>query len=111
MKVPVGIMEVNLCQHPGCQEEGLPCYSASGDEESSGFYCLEHRQEHGFCYSCGLLWGASEFFDFGNGVCVNCRKDLEAEFRGDEEDFDRRTPDERIDHEESLKYGRDPLIY
>jgi len=103
LKDPVGIREIKLCQHPGCQKEGVPCYSASG-EESSRFYCFDHRQEHGFCNS--LLSEASEFFDFGSSLSGNCLEDLEAGFWGDEEDFDRRTPDERNDHEEILEYYR-----
>lgn len=104
MKIPVGTRKVNLCWHPGCQGEGVPCYSASGDEGPDGFYCFDHCQEHGFCYSCGLFWGGIEFFDFGNGHCVNCPKNLEPEFR--EEDFDRRTFDEIIERQERLKYYR-----
>ena len=102
MKVPIGIRKVNLCQHPGCQKEGLPCYSASGDEESKGFYCSDHCQVHGFCYSCGLSAGGTEFFGFSNGLSANCREGLEPEFGVDEGDFDRRI----FDHEESLKYYR-----
>ena len=109
MKTPVGIGKVNLCQHPGCQEIGLPCHSASGDEEPNGFYCFEHCPEHGFCYTCGLSLGVMEFFDSSNGLCVNCREDLEAEFGENEEDFDRRIFDKIFDHEERLKYYRGEL--
>lgn len=109
LKVHVGIRGLNLCQHPGCPKEGLPCYSASGDEEPNGFYCFEHCAEHGFCYSCGLSRGAIDLFDFSNGLCVNCREDLEAEFGEDEEDFDRGIFDKIFDREESLKYYRGEL--
>jgi hypothetical protein len=109
LKVPFGIRKGNLCQHPGCQKEGLPCYSASGDEESNGFYCFDHCQVHGFCYPCDLSWGGMEFFGFTNDLCVNCREDLDAEFGEDEVDFDRKIFDKIFDHEERLKYYRGEL--
>ena len=109
LKVPVGIRKVNLCQHPGCQKEGLPCYSASGDEGSNGFYCLDHCQVHGFCYPCDLSCGGMEFCGFTNDLYVNGREDLEAEFGKDERGFNGRIFDKIFDHEESLKYYRGEL--
>jgi len=106
LKVPVGIRKVNLCQHPGCQKEGLPCYSASGDAASDGFYCSDHCQVHGFCYSGDLSWRGTEFFGFSNGLSVDFQEGLEAEFGEDEDGFDRRIFDKIFDHEESLKYYR-----
>ena len=106
MKVPVGIRKVNLCQHPGCQKEGLPCYSASGDEESSGFYCLDHCQVDGFCYPYNLSRGGMEVFGSTNDLCVNCREDLEAELGENEGDFDRKIFDKILDDEERLEYYR-----
>ena len=106
MKVPVGIRKVNLCQHPGCQKEGVPCYSASGDEESDGFYCSDHGQVHGFSYSADLSWGETEFFGFGNGLSVDYQEGLGAEFGEDESDFNRNIFNKIFDHEDSLKYYR-----
>ena len=106
LKVPVRIRRVNLCQHPGCQKEGVPCYSASGDEESDGFYCSDHCQVHSLCYSEGLSWEGTEFFGFSNGLSVDFQEGLEAEFGEDEDGFDRRIFDKIFDHEESIKYYR-----
>jgi hypothetical protein len=112
LKARVGIRGVNLCQHRGCPKEGFPCHSASGDEENNGFHCFKHCSEYRFCLSFGLPWEATGFFDFRNGLCVNGRKDLEAESgekEEDFEDFDRRISDEISDCEESLKYYRGQL--
>ncbi len=106
MKVPVEAGKVILCPHPGCQEKGLPCYSGTGDEESNGSYCFEHCQVHGFCYRCDLSCGGIEFVNFNNVLFVNRRECLEPEFEEEEDDFDGRTLDERVEHEESLKYYR-----
>lgn len=63
-----------LCEHGGCRRRGQPCYITADDSEPDGFYCAEHAQEHGFCSMCGQFWGGIEEFDFGNGVCPNCRE-------------------------------------
>ena len=60
----------------------------------------------GFCYSCGLSCGETDFFGFNNGLSVNFLEGLEAEFAVDERNFDGRIFDEIFDHEESLKYYR-----
>ncbi len=105
----MGIRKVNLCQHPGCQKEGLPCYSASGDEERIGYYCFDHCQVDGFCYPCDLSRGGTELFDFTNDLRLNCREDLEAEFGENEANFDRKKFDKIFDQEERLKYYRGEL--
>ena len=106
MKAPVMIGKVNLNQLPEYQKEGLPFYSASGDEESCGFYYSDYCQVFGFCYSCGLFCGGTEPFGFNNGLSANWQEGLETEFRVNEGNFDGRILDEIFDHEETLKYYR-----
>ncbi len=106
LKTPVGIIKGNLCQHPGCQKEGVPCYPASGDGESIVFYCSDHCRVHGFCSSCGLYWAGLEFSGSGNGSFVNWQECLKAEIGEDEKDLDGRILDKSSDHEERLKYYR-----
>jgi len=89
--------------------ERTPLLFGNGDEECNGFYCFDHCQVHGFGYWCDLSSRGIEFFDFNNGLFVNCREFLEAEFEEDENDFDLKTPDERSEHEESLKYYREAI--
>ena len=106
MKAPVTIGKVNLNLHIEYQKEGLPCYSASGDEESKAFYCSEHAQVFGFCYSCGLFCGGTESSGLSNGLSVNWQEGLETEFGVNERNFDGRILDEILDHEETIKYYR-----
>jgi len=68
--------EIMPCEHDGCVRVGNPCYTNACDidgEGPNGYWCPEHSQEAGFCYLCGLFWGGIESFEFGNGLCDNCR--------------------------------------
>ena len=107
MSTPIEIKKVILRQHPAYQKRGGPNHSASSNEDSNVYYCSIHSQVFGCCYLCGLSWEAeTEFFGCSNGLSVNCREGLEAEFGEGEDHLDRRIFDKLFDHEESLKYYR-----
>lgn len=80
------------CDHPGCENDGLPCYlshldAIDGADGINGYFCGEHAQQYGFCCCCGTFWGGIESFDFGNGFCEHCQVDLDDD-KGDAEDWD-----------------------
>jgi len=67
------------CQYEGCEAEGFPCFMNAWDAEDggdgpNGYWCSQHAPDAGFCACCGLFWGGIESFDFGNGICDNCRE-------------------------------------
>lgn len=73
------------CEHPGCDKtENLTrciLYGyLSGEQDEESYYCVDHCQENGFCFSCGQFWSGIESFDFGSGLCENCQDELESEF-------------------------------
>lgn len=83
------------CRHPGCSENGTGCFLPDNQTgEPDEYYCLNHCQEHGYCYMCGQFWGGVESFEFGSilggieGLCENCSDALKSEFGEDDYDYD-----------------------
>jgi hypothetical protein len=79
------------CEHEGCDREGDPCYMEPWDSEPegdgpNGHFCAEHAFEAGFCMSCRLFFSGIESFDFGNGLCDNCRNEFDDDFYQDEDE-------------------------
>lgn len=66
-----------LCDVQGCTEQGYPCvlYVPEENEEHQETLCGTHALEHGYCPGCGNFWAGVESFDFGPGLCENCRHD------------------------------------
>ena len=85
---------LHICEHKDCLHEAIQCrldvYDYEGDyhwlKEEYYWYCAEHCQTEGFCYGCGEFWGGCEDFDFGNGLCSNCRDEFDSEFERDREE-------------------------
>lgn len=79
------------CQHEGCTEEGNPCYLdddlLADPQRVTEYLCCNHAPEHGYCWCCGRFFAGIESFDFGNGLCEDCRVEL-LELEPDEEDMD-----------------------
>lgn len=69
------------CLNKGCTERGEPCILRAGygveEKDVVYWYCSKHSQRHGFCFMCGEFWGGMESFDFGNGLCPNCKDEVE----------------------------------
>jgi hypothetical protein len=70
------------CQHEGCDREGILCQLDDNEGDEGEYFCGEHAFEAGYCACCGRFWGGIESFEFGNGLCDNCRDS------GDYGDFD-----------------------
>jgi hypothetical protein len=68
---------VHQCQLRGCYNRGQGCYSSPEAPKPSGWYCVEHRAEHGYCTNCGLA-ASNERFEQGpgKGFCDHCWFDL-----------------------------------
>ena len=83
--IQVSILELLAprCWEKGCKSHAEPCllrgYYDDDDEDRIYWYCGEHSQKHGFCFSCGEFWGGAESFDFGPGYCSNCASEFEEE--------------------------------
>jgi len=85
----------HICQHQDCLQQGMQCrlneYDYDGDYHFTGesywWYCPEHAQVEGFCWYCGEFWGGCEAFDFNkNGLCPNCKDEVDSELESDFED-------------------------
>lgn len=64
-----------VCDQPGCANVGNACFLPDS-EEPFCYYCFTHAHPNGFCGGCGLFWAGNESFDFGGGLCDNCRSSL-----------------------------------
>lgn len=82
------------CQEEGCDRGGdvkciLPgAYNSETkqcepDEEE--YFCWEHAGENGYCHCCGTF--IAGWIDFGT-LCDNCRDEIEANDKWDDEDED-----------------------
>lgn len=81
------------CEEPGCTNDGRPCFlPAYGKPEADWdkpdqFYCWEHASPNGYCRGCGDFWGGVESFEFLNdGYCDNCKSQMDADMRDEEDD-------------------------
>jgi hypothetical protein len=68
--------ETEQCWEPGCDERGFGCWLPDDWETPNGYYCGEHAVTNGFCAGCGYFSAGLEAFDFGNGLCEQCRSDI-----------------------------------
>ena len=86
------------CEHPGCKQDGIPCflpdYGESETLTADSHYCPEHAKQYGFCYGCGQFWGGVETFEFAHvynipdGLCENCGDEVRREYEWDGYDDD-----------------------
>ncbi len=78
------------CEHEGCEStDTIECrlQMYEEDEETVERYCAEHCREHGYCYLCGWFWAGIERFDFDpGGLCPECRSQVDADQRAEEEE-------------------------
>lgn len=65
------------CKHPGCRNEGEPCYINIDVLQPEVYYCLEHKEQHGFCLQCGVKLNDEEIEDH-TGICIPCVVALDA---------------------------------
>ena len=42
-------------------------------------FCCDHAFTNGYCICCGDFWGGVEDFDFGSGLCDNCKEAIDCE--------------------------------
>ena|SRR5258706_7148318 len=69
---------IPVCNHIECHNQGEPCWlpnwgESESEEEVILWYCYEHMHGAGFCRNCRQFWAGVEDFEFGNGLCSNCR--------------------------------------
>lgn len=97
------------CEHEGCNERGIPCYTNWIEENPNEWFCSEHAYENGYCSNCGIFQAGIESFDFFNpaGLCDNCRAQIEDEIDDDDlyDGWDYYPEyEDIIEGEESFKY-------
>lgn len=74
------------CEHEGCTAEGRPCYYTWLNDAPDGWYCAEHCDPHGFCWSCGLFSAGFESFDFNpSHLCASCQEAYDSEYNDDDD--------------------------
>lgn len=85
-------MTHHICCHEGCGEVGYPCYLdddlLAGELEgrkATEYLCSVHAVERGYCYGCGRFFAGIDGFDFGPGLCEDCRYEAAEEEEDDEE--------------------------
>jgi len=91
------LQPITHCQHKDCQEVGYTYTHPGTNPPETVFYCANHAQAGGFCYSCGGFFGGMESFDFGDGLCDDCEVEME-----DDHDYD---PDEFGDGDDWAGYN------
>lgn len=74
-------MSHHLCQHDGCDDVGYACYLdedlLSDPAKATEFLCPRHAVESGYCYGCGRFFAGIEEFDFGSGLCSDCKVEFD----------------------------------
>lgn len=84
------------CERDGCMDDGcvdcrLPNDAHLNPDANIGevieHFCPDHAFKNGYCICCGEFWGGVEDFDFGNGLCDNCKDAIDCE-QTDYSDFD-----------------------
>lgn len=83
-----------MCEHEGCMEpDTVDCLlwnEEQGNFVVSELLCVEHCQEHGYCWWCGMFHAGISRFEFAvNGLCSECHRVLSAE-------MDEHPPDEEL---------------
>lgn len=69
------------CEQEGCHEMGDACFTLFEPDEPMGFYCAEHKHEHGICPGCNMFYAGFESFDFSEtGYCAGCSEQFENAF-------------------------------
>ncbi len=77
---------LHRCYEPVCGREGIACFLPDNEtqgtkyEKPDEYYCVFHAQTGGYCWCCGQFWAGVESFDFGPGICENCREEFDEEF-------------------------------
>jgi hypothetical protein len=80
----ISIVSRTKCQEHGCHKRGVACFLPGDDKDHpSHRYCEKHAAENGFCWGCGGFCAGIEAFDFGDGLCENCREDNDEEYYED----------------------------
>jgi hypothetical protein len=84
--------ENHLCEHEGCQNEGLPCEIPRDTDKPIDaeleyeYFCFVHSFQHGYCPGCGQFWGGCEAFDFSPSLmCNKCNDDVGLELEDHDE--------------------------
>jgi len=78
------------CTHEGCWKQGFPCFMEMYTETPDEYACSDHAQQMGYCVGCGQFWGGVDSFDFGTGLCPQCRDQIEADspdYDAEEEEY------------------------
>ena len=88
------VIDMIVCQSPGCQEEAIECRIKPGSVVDDHL-CPQHASEAGYCACCGDFWAGVNSFDFAkSGLCEHCEAELEAESEEiDDDDIDDDTDD------------------
>jgi hypothetical protein len=81
-----------LCDETGCTRSGtelVACFLPDGDDKPENYYCIEHCQQHGYCWGCGYFWSGNEFFDFNpSGLCQDCSMTFAREDHDEDDETD-----------------------
>jgi hypothetical protein len=72
-----------------CSSQAIECHLPDWgpNKPEVQYYCGTHAQQQGFCSGCGEFWGGIDSFDFGDGLCDNCKDEFE-DYYDDEEDWE-----------------------
>jgi len=87
---PADPLPICLCEDPLCLRDGQPYYlpNLEGEELPPLYFCGVHAHQEGFCWMCGGFFGGIESFEFGGGICDDCRYEQERMEERDEFDPD-----------------------